>query len=110
MRHTEPSCSMCMPFLNWLVLTCSAIGGGNLANRHQLVREPGQHLDAVVRDDDEILDPDARDAAEIDPRLDRDDVARREHVLALRPKHRRLVDEQAETVPEPVAEVLAVTG
>jgi hypothetical protein len=27
MRQTPPSSSMCMPFLNWLVLTTSAIGG-----------------------------------------------------------------------------------
>ena len=27
MRHTAPSSSMCMPFLNWLVLTVSATAG-----------------------------------------------------------------------------------
>ena len=27
MRHFWPSTSMCIPFLNWFVLTCSAIGG-----------------------------------------------------------------------------------
>jgi hypothetical protein len=27
MRHGSPSTSMCMPFLNWLVETTSAIGG-----------------------------------------------------------------------------------
>src|SRR6188508_1162372 len=57
MRQTPPSSSMCMPFLNWLVLTVSAMGS-SLGNRHKLLRIRGQDLGAAVADDDEILDPD----------------------------------------------------
>ena len=43
-------------------------------------------LDAVLRDDDEVLDPDAADAREVDARLERDDVAGLERLARLRPE------------------------
>src|SRR5919202_6564727 len=43
MRQTPPSSSMCMPFLNWFVLTVSATRG-SLAYGHELLRERRQHL------------------------------------------------------------------
>ena len=95
---------MCIPFRNWLVETTSAIGAQcsqvrddpvpttvRCANRfevtrpsRQLLRERGQQLDPVVADDRQVLDPHAADARQVDARLDRDDVARLEHVAATR--------------------------
>src|SRR5581483_7041833 len=70
-----------------------------------LLREPGQVLEAVLGDDDVVLDADAEPALDVDPRLDGDDVARRQRVVRLGREPRRLVDVEAETVPEPVAEL-----
>src|SRR5215216_2630827 len=46
------------------------------ADRDQVLRERREQLDAVLANDSEVLDPHAADAGEVDPRLDRDDVAR----------------------------------
>src|SRR6266540_4542664 len=108
-RQTPPSSSMCIPFLNWFVLTVSAIGT-SLGNRHEFLGEHGQHLAAVLRDDDQILDPDPAEAGEVDPRFDRDDVPGLELVFRLLRKPRGLVDEQPDAVPEAVAERLAEVG
>src|SRR6266511_1421800 len=108
-RQTPPSSSMCIPFLNWFVLTVSAIGT-SLGNRHEFLGERGQHLTAVLGDDDQILDPDHAEAGEVDPRLDGDDVSGLELVFRLLREPRRLVDEQADAVPEAVAELLAEAG
>src|SRR5438105_9241252 len=104
MRQTPPSSSTCIPFLNWFVLTCSAIGAPNLANGCQLLRERGQHLEPVVGDDREVLDPDPADAAQVDAGLDRDDVAGGEDVARLPVEVRALVELEADAVAEPVAE------
>src|SRR5919199_199440 len=76
-RQTSPSSSMCMPFLNWFVLTVSAIPRGSLAvgppgplrfvcarlvDGDQVLAEVRQVLDAGVGDDDVVLDPNAADA------------------------------------------------
>src|SRR3954447_26843602 len=103
MRHTPPSSSMCIPFLNWFVLTVSAMKR-KLADRDQVLAEPGEVVDAVGRHHDVVLDPDAGTPLEIDPRLDRDDVARRQRVGRLRRHPRRLMHLEAETVAETVAE------
>src|SRR6266511_2154306 len=108
-RQTPPSSSMCIPFLNWFVLTVSAIGT-SLGNRHEFLGEHGQHLAAVLRDDDQILDPDPAEAGEVDPRFDRDDVPGLELVFRLLREPRGLVDEQPDAVPEAVAERLAEVG
>ena len=63
-----------------------------------------QVLDAVLGDDDVVLDADAEAAVEVDARLDGDDVAGRERVGALGGEARRLVHVEAEPVAEPVAE------
>src|SRR5438128_8928758 len=67
MRQTPPSSSMCMPFLNWFVLTTSATKV-SLANGHELLRERGQHLRAVLADHDQVLDPDPAQAWVVDAR------------------------------------------
>src|SRR3712207_1633601 len=54
MRQTPPSSSMCMPFLNWFVETCSATTR-SLVDRHQLLRERRQHVAPTVAHDDEVL-------------------------------------------------------
>src|SRR6266536_2179835 len=89
-RQTPPSSSMCIPFLNWFVLTVSAIGT-SLGNRHEFLGERGQHLTAVLGDDDQILDPDPPEAGEVDPRLDGDDISGLELVFRLLREPRRLV-------------------
>src|SRR3954463_16544067 len=114
-RHTLPSSSMCIPFLKLFVSTVSATkprgpvplllgatrlsGGGD-----ELLREPDRVLDPVLGHDHVVLDPDPEAALEVDAGLDGDDVARRERVGALRREPRRLVDVEAEAVPETVAE------
>jgi hypothetical protein len=77
-------------------------------NRRQLLGEGGQHLAALLRDDDDILDANPRHPAEVDPGFDGDDVAGSEHVVGFRPQGGRLVDEEADAVTEAVPEVLAV--
>src|SRR5687767_12944958 len=64
MRHTSPSTAMCIPFLNWLVLTASAIGG-NLVDRDQVLRERRQDFRLAVAHDNEIFDPDAAHARQV---------------------------------------------
>src|ERR671919_1803832 len=62
MRQTPPSSSMCIPFLNWLVETVSAIAARTLADGDQLLGERGQHDRHVLAHDDEVLDPDSAHA------------------------------------------------
>src|SRR5436309_4869317 len=140
MRQKPPSSSMCIPFLNWFVLTVSATdvkarrfvpalpcGGireralsgraaqghatsvrrrqvGASADRDQVLAEPGEVVDAAVADGDVVLDPDARPALQVDPRLDRDDVAGGQRVGGFRRHPRRLVHLEPEPVAEPMAE------
>src|SRR5262249_42121017 len=82
----------------------------NLADGHLFLRERRQHLRAVVRDDDEVLDADAAEAGEVDARLDGDDVASLERARILGVQVRQLVHLQAEAVPEAVAEERAEAG
>src|SRR5215207_761754 len=107
-RQTSPSSWMCMPFLNWFVLTISATGRASVApgsgDLDQVLREAAQHVDAAVAHDDEVLDAHAALAGRVDAGLDREDVAWLEHVGRLGPRARRLVDEQADAVAEAVAE------
>src|SRR5262249_14442086 len=104
MRQTLPSSSMCMPFLNWFVLTVSATASENLADLDQVLAEVREVVDAAVGDNDVVLDPDPAEAFEIDARLDRDDVPEREKVRPFLAHARSLVDLQADAVTEPVAE------
>src|ERR671935_2566659 len=102
-RQTPPSSSMCIPFLNWFVLTCSATAQ-KLTEVDHVFAEVREVVDAVRRHDDVVLDADAAETLEIDPRLHGDDVAGRECVRRLRRHPRRLVHLEAEPVTEPVAE------
>ncbi len=61
-------------------------------------------------DGHEILDPDAALARQVDAGLDRHDVAGLQHVRRLRAEDGRLVDLDADAVPEPVTEGLAEAG
>ena len=65
---------------------------------------------AVLGDDDEVLDPDAEAAGDVDAGLDRDDVAGAEHVVGALAEARRLVDLEADAVAEAVAELVAVAA
>src|SRR5262245_52831521 len=109
MRQTPPSISMCMPFLNWFVLTTSATAR-NLVESAQVLRERRQDLGLAVGDDDEILDPDPAQAGPVDARLDGDDVAGLEHAPRLLREPRVLVDDEADAVAEAVAERVAEPG
>ena len=71
----------------------------------QLVRAVGQALVAVLGHEQQILDPNAAEALLVDPRLDRDDVARDE-LLADHPERRRLVHLEPDPVPERVVEAV----
>ena len=82
---------------------------GTLVNRRQLLGERREHLRAALGDDDEVLDPDPALPLEVDPRLDRDDVAGLEHVLGLGPQRRHLVHLQTAAVAEPAADLLRTT-
>src|SRR5215216_5157132 len=105
MRQTPPSMPMCMPFLNWFVLTISAIAS-NLVESAEFLRERGQHLGPVVCDDDEILDADPALARQVDARLDRHHVPGFERAAGLLRKAWIFVHEDPDTVSEPVAERL----
>src|SRR5574340_1002405 len=76
----------------------------------QLLGKGRQQFDALVAYDRQILDPDAARTLQVDPRLDRDDVAGGEDVGRLRGQSRRLVHLEADTVAEAVAELLAEPG
>src|SRR5262249_57514895 len=128
MLQVWPTSSMCIPLRNPFVETggtararlakrlsgragqppWSASTSDALANRRQLLGEGREELNARLPHDREILDPDAADAGQVDAGLDRDDVPRLEHVLGLRREPRRLVDGEADAVPEPVPELVAV--
>ena len=82
MRHTPPSSSMCMPFLNWLVLTCSAIHQ-RLTDLDHVFSQVCQVLDPAFGDDDVVLDPDPAAPGDVDPRFDGHDVAGNERVAGL---------------------------
>src|SRR5919198_1180243 len=108
-RQTPPSSSMCIPFLNWFVLTCSATAQ-KLTEVDHVFAEVREVLDAVRRHDDVVLDTDAADAFEVDARLDGDDVGRRERVLRFRRHPGRLVHLEPEAVTETVAECAFEVG
>src|ERR671937_1938446 len=77
-RQTSPSSSMCMPFLNWFVLTVSATGARTLANLDEVLADAREVLNAVLGDEHVVLDANAAAAGKVDARLDGDDVARDE--------------------------------
>src|ERR671937_2782073 len=52
MRQTEPSTWMCIPFLNWFVLTVSAMRAGSLVHGYELFGEAREDLWTVVGDHD----------------------------------------------------------
>src|SRR5579864_1090352 len=62
----------------------------------------GEVLDPLLGDDYVVLDADAELAADVDPRLDGDDVAGDEDVDGLGREAWILVDVEAEAVAEPV--------
>src|SRR3954451_14865315 len=132
---TVPSTSMWLPFLNWLVeITAIQLRGaagraeprrGGRPFRVASSREPGacalihpdeilrgarEDIPAALRDHDEILDPHAAAAGQVDARLDGDDVARHERIGARPRQARSLVDLHADPVPEAVPEVLYMAG
>src|SRR5436190_23975636 len=87
------------------LLSCSSCVGLPLVDRDQILTEPGQVFQPVLRHYDVVLDPDPETALEVDPRLDRDHVAGLERVAGLCGQARRLVDVEPQTVAEPVAEL-----
>ena len=106
MRQTSPSISMCMPFLNWFVLTtrpwraeCSRqpTVTSSLVKRVRI----SQPSSVTTTRSSMRIPPSPR---EVDARLDGDDVAGLEHVLGLGSERRRLVHLHPDAVAEPVAE------
>ena len=65
---------------------------------------------ALVGDDDQVLDPDAELARQVDARLDRHHFPRRQGVLGALREARPLVDLEPDPVAEAVAEAVAVAG
>src|SRR2546421_9754930 len=99
---------MCMPFLNWLVEPCSATaaecsGGNDSLDTDEILGKAREDLGRAVAHDDEILDPDPAEAVQVDPRLDRDDVARLEHPLRRLGKPRVLPERGAGAVAAALA-------
>src|SRR4051812_39427256 len=82
----------------------------SLVHGYEVFGEARKDLRAVLRDDDEVLDPDAAFVGEVDPRLDGDDVARAEGVRRLAAQPRLLVHLEAHAGAEPVAELVAEAG
>src|SRR5919109_5144191 len=70
-RQTSRSTSMCIPLRNWFVETVSATAA-SLLHGYELLGEAGQHLAALFRHHDEVLDANAAESRQIDARLDRD--------------------------------------
>ena len=67
--------------------------------------EVGQHLAAVLGDEQEVLDAHSAEAVAVEAGLDRDHVARHE-LLADQAEARSLVDGEADPVTEPVVEAV----
>src|SRR4051794_24731055 len=73
----------------------------------EVVRVLRERLTAVTCDEQQVLVAHAAEARQpFDPGLDRDDVAGDERVLARQPERRRLVDLEADAVPEPEVEAV----
>src|SRR5215207_4437486 len=79
-RQTSPSSSMCIPFLNWFVLTVSAMGAYRLVDGDHVLADRGVVVEPVLGDDYVVLDPDPAVPLEVDPGFDGDDVPGRERV------------------------------
>ena len=71
----------------------------------RIVWEVGEQLVPVFRDEHDVLDTAASEAATIDAGLDRDDVTRHEDLTAL-VERRGLVEIQAETMAQVVDEAV----
>src|SRR6266508_3205014 len=100
-RQALPSSSICIPFLNWFVLTVSATAAYRLVDDDQVLAEARVVLNPVRGDDHVVLDADAPTSLEVDPGLDGDDVARRERVGR---EARRLVDVESQAMTQAVPE------
>src|SRR5688500_18187312 len=84
---------------------CSGAARGRPLRGLELVREVGQHLGAVVGDEDEALEPDAAVALPVEAGLDREHVARHER-LAVPADVRFLVHLEADAVAGRVVEAV----
>src|SRR5688572_9187890 len=73
---------------------------------HKLFWRMGEHLYAVFGDDDIVFDPNASKSLDVNTGLDGPDLARFEHVVARNPHASAVVHGAAQTVAEPVAEIL----
>ena len=80
------------------------------ATTPELARRGVQRLDAVVGDHDDVLDPNAELAVEVDPRFDAERHPGFEHRVIARRRVRRLVHLEADPVPGPVDEPIAEPG
>ena len=77
---------------------------------HEVVSGVGEHVEAVVGHDAEVLQAHAELARQVDTGLHRDDVAGRKRPLIARGEHRLLVDVDAHAVTEPVPHAAAEAG
>src|SRR6266508_152921 len=69
-RQALPSSSICIPFLNWFVLTVSATAAYRLVDDDQVLAEARVVLNPVRGDDHVVLDADAPTSLEVDPGLE----------------------------------------
>src|SRR5262245_15951829 len=83
---------------------------GALLDDAQVARAAVQALDAVVRDRDDVLDPDPEPAVEVDARLDGERHPRLQDGPIALYEVGRLVDLKADPVTGPVDEAVAVPG
>src|SRR5829696_1297098 len=72
----------------------------------EVVREVGQHLGAVLGDEDEVLEARAAEAVAVEARLDRDHVAGDEAVMSQPADVRLLVDLEPDAVAGSVEEAV----
>src|SRR5690349_24901088 len=90
--------------------TVNAIGDLLLFDSTKLLVQRAQVAVPVLGDHDQVLDPNAEPAGQVDAGLDRDDVTELEYVLRCLPEPRRLMHLDSHPVPEAVAELVLVAA
>src|SRR5580765_151710 len=103
--NRTPSSSRVMPFLKSFVETLTGTFRSEL---DQFACGRPDDNTAVVGDLHHVLDPDTAHAREVDPGLNRHHGAGRQRIVLLAAEARRLVDLEADPVPEAVHERVAV--
>src|SRR5690348_18313724 len=87
-----------------------SVGPTPLLDQLKLLGEAAEVAQSLLANDDEVLDPHPELTGQIDPRLDRDDLAGLQHVVGAARQTRALVHLESDTVAKAVPEALAVPG